>query len=279
MRSRVNKRTHKEKKIIPDIANKITNIEINYVFLLRLAITILLYVILFFGITNFSQRAIAISKFESNIESFAQKNSDTLFEVTEMTLYSSASARKNSQTVGMDISTFTDISFNISNLKNMKVNSLKISNISIDTVPEIGTAVLNYKNPFDFGKLTNFDLESAQNIEYNVTDEETGNFEKPTMYNNLSTPITLTYLNKDIYRNFQVRLNETSIYYNGRLLNSANIDITKLKATISFNITINDKYTCRLYIDIPYKTDKNIITDGYVKQNLQLNGTGKFYQV
>ena len=282
MRSRINKRTSKPKKnILSNLSNlsNLNNIEINYHFLIKLSVVIILYIILFFGMSSFLKRSIAIKQFENSIEEFAQNNSETIFEIKEITLYTSASAKKNAQTPTMDISTFTDISFYIDNPKNKIINSLKIENINIETEPEIGEPVINYKNPYDFGKLTDFELDSANSIEFKVLDEETSSFEKPVVYNNLSTPITLTYLNKNVRTSFQVMRNETSIYYDGRLLNVASVDLTRLSATISFDVIINDQYTCKLFVSIPYKTDISSIMDGYVMQVIPLNGTAKFYQL
>ena len=280
MRSRINKRSsNKKKNVAENLKNKVSNIEIDYTFILKLIATILLYIILFFSFSGFCQRTYAAKQFEDSIDSFAKKNSDTLFEIKDVILYTSASAKSGSVQASMDISAFTDIAFYITNPKNKKIDSLVIDNIKVDPAPELGTTAINYKNPYDFGKLTNFDLESANSIEYKVIDERPYDYDNPQVYYNLNSPITLTYVNKDIYQNFRVRASETSVYYNGRLLDTSNVDITKLKASISFDITINKQYTCRLFLDIPYRTDKYSIIDGYVLQELSLNGTGKFYKL
>ena len=122
-------------------------------------------------------------------------------------------------------------------------------------------------------------MNHTDNIDFKVLNEETNDFGNPVVYNNLSCPITLTYLNKNVATNFQVRLNGTSIFYDGRLLKSANVDLTKLTASISFEIVINEQYTCKLYISIPYKTETGSVLDGNVLQIVPLNGTAKFYQL
>ena len=279
MRSRVNKRVKKNNDIVSNTINKIKNIEIDYTALLKLIIAILLYIVIFWTISGFIKRSNAINQFAESIDSFAQKNAETYFEVTDMILYSSASAQKNPQSVGLDISTFTDIAFNISNPKNVKITSLKIDNIAIETAPDAGTPVVNYKNPYDFGKLTNFDLTPASSIEYSISDYETDDFKEPVIYNNLCTPVTLTFLDKNVSTNFQVRSNDATIYYNGKLLKSANVNIATLASTISFDVIINEKYTCKLYVSIPYKTEKTTVADGYLLQEIPLNGSGKFYQL
>lgn len=134
MRSRIHKRITKSK---PNIKDKLSNIEINYVFLGKIACIISLYIILFFGISSFFERSIAVRQFEESIDEFASKNSETVFEIKEITLYTSATAKTNTQNIGMDVSTFTDISFNIDNPKEKVIKSLKIKNINLDVSPEI----------------------------------------------------------------------------------------------------------------------------------------------
>ena len=142
--------------------------------------------------------------------------------------------------------------------------------------------MVSYKNPFEFGKLTDFELKQEDEINFHVLDAETDNFETPTVYNNLSNPITLTYLNKDLKTNYQVRQRETSIVYDGRLLKTANVDLSKLNCSISFDISIVDlndeEYHTKLYINIPYKTDTDSILNGSILQKIQTNGSGRFYQ-
>ena len=111
MRSRINKRTTKPKsKSLPKF-----DFEIDYKIVAKTAVTILLYVILFLGISSIWNKSIAIKKFENSIDQFAQKNSETIFEIKEISFYISATAKQNEKTSGMDITTFTDISFNIDN--------------------------------------------------------------------------------------------------------------------------------------------------------------------
>ncbi len=280
MRSRINKRVSKSNG---NIKNLFKNIEIDYIFLTKIACIVILYVIIFFGMSSFFMRSIAIKSFENSVENFAVKNLDTVFEIRDVLLYTSASAKNNEQNIGMNISTFTDISFNIDNPKGKTINSLKIDNLNIYSAPEIGEPAIGYKNPLDFGKFTNSELNSTDKINFNVLDKETDNFENPIVYNNLSSPITLTYINKNVAKNFQVRKNETSIYYDGRLLKSANVDLTKLSAKVSFEITITtsleEEYKCKVFMNIPYKTDTSSVLDGYLLQELPLAGTAKFYQI
>ncbi len=279
MRSRVNKRIKKTKSF-PKID---IDIKINYSLIVKTLVTILLYVILFWGFGSLWSKSIAIRNFGNSMNEFAQKNSEVVFEVKDITFYTSASARSSSQSIGLDISTFSDISFNIDNPTGRVIKSLTISNFSFDPAPEIGETKINYKNPYNFGKLENFDIESANEISFKVLDEETDIYIDPVVYNNLASPITLTYVNKDIFKNYLVRTNETAIYYDGRLLRTAGINITKLSTTLSFEILVvtyeGEKYKCKLYLEIPYEAENSSVLDGNVLYVMHTDGTARFYQL
>ena len=279
MRSRVNKRVKKTKSI-PKID---IDIKINYRLIVKTLITILLYVILFLGFGSLWSKSMAIRNFGNSVNEFALKNSEVVFEIKDITFYTSASAKSSSQGFGLDISTFSDISFNIDNPTGRIIKSLTISNFNFDPAPELGEAKINYKNPYDFGKLENFDIESADEISFKVLDEETDIYINPIVYNNLASPITLTYVNKNILKNFQVKTNETSIYYDGRLLKTAGINISRLSTTLSFEVLIvtyeQERYKCKLYLEIPYETENSSVLDGNVLYVMHTDGTARFYQL
>lgn len=145
-----------------------------------------------------------------------------------------------------------------------------------------GTPTLNYKSPLKFGKLTNFDLNPTTEIDFKVLNSESEEYDTPFTYNNLSSPITLTYVNKDVKTNYQIKGSQTSIFYDGRLLKTTNVDLTKLACAISFKLTINtinnEEYQCRIHINIPLKTEDSTILDGNILQTITLGDSGKFYQ-
>lgn len=139
-----------------------------------------------------------------------------------------------------------------------------------------------YKNPFEFGKLTDWNIESADTIDFQVLDTQTQDFSNPIVYHNLSNPITLTYVNKNVKTNYQFRNSQTSIFYDGRLLKTANVDLTKLQCGISFRILLTtlagEKYQCNIHIPIPFKTSSSTILEGNLLQTLSTQGSYKFYQ-
>lgn len=127
MRSRIHKRI------------KRSNVKIEPIFLLKHVLIVFMYFIIFISLDDIISRAVAIQQFEKDIDEFAMKNTETIFEIKEITLYSSANARINTQSanLGIDISQFADVSFYISNPKGKVIKSLKISNITFNPIPEI----------------------------------------------------------------------------------------------------------------------------------------------
>lgn len=123
MRSRFNKRSNNFKfKIEP-------------IFLIKILLIIGLYILFFVLINYVVSNFVANNQFEKDISEFATKNQDTVFEINEIILYSSANAKVNDQS-GFDISQFTDISFNISNPKNKVIQSLVINDFKFSPSPE-----------------------------------------------------------------------------------------------------------------------------------------------
>ena len=216
---------------------------------------------------------------ESKVET-PVKNLETAFSIDEIILYSSANAKKSQNlSYGLDISQFTDISFYISNPTGKEIKELKISEIFFDPFPKLGNPMLVYKNPVDFGRLVDFDVNFADEIDFKVVNKETENFSTPTVYNNLSSPITLTYINSNVRKSFIVNKNETFVYYDGRLLKVAGIDLSKLNCKVFFKVTIVDmsdkSYESKISFEIPYKDEDKIISNGSVLKKLQVHN--EFY--
>ncbi len=136
--------------------------------------------------------------------------------------------------------------------------------------------MLAYKSPALLGKLGESTTAQNDEIAFNVLSSENGDYSEPFVFDNLSNPITLCYICKDVKTNFQIRSFPASLIYDGRLLKSANVDITSLNCSVSFLITITtsseEKYICKLYLTIPIKTEDSIILDGNIHTTINLNG-------
>lgn len=217
------------------------------------------------------------SEFERSVLEFANLNSETAFEIDNITLYSSASATASSDGNGrIDISQFTDISFTVKNLQNKKIEEFSIVDISFTTLPELGTPTLTYKNPLEFGKLTNFDVASCENINFEVLNYDKDiDYSKPYVLNNLSNPITLEYINQNVKSNFGLQTSTTSRSYDGRLLKEANVNLSNIACRLSFHILIltsdGQSYNGKVIIDIPLKQENASIYDGSILETNNVN--------
>ncbi len=116
------------------------NIKIDIGFLIKLILTIVLYIFFLLLCHYLLTRFKITQEFEKDIASFADKNQETVFEINEILLYSSANAKENEQSQqnwSLDITQFTDISFSISNPKSRLIQSLEIKDIEFNTTPEV----------------------------------------------------------------------------------------------------------------------------------------------
>lgn len=124
MRSRIHKRANR------------TNFKIEPIFLIKILLIVGLYIIFFLLLTHIVNGFSTNRNFEKGITAFAYKNQETIFEVSEITLYSSAGATSDNNNLGLNISQFTDISFNISNPKNKVIKSFEIKDIEFNPIPD-----------------------------------------------------------------------------------------------------------------------------------------------
>lgn len=124
MRSRIRKRNNKLKlKIEPTL-------------FIKILLILVLYFSFFFLLHYICKTHFINYEFEKDITEFANKNEETVFEISEITLYSSANAKFNSN-LNLNISHFCDISFYIANVKNQVIQTLKIDDIKFTTIPDV----------------------------------------------------------------------------------------------------------------------------------------------
>lgn len=258
------------------LKEKITKKTIKLTLLLLILIIILCYLI--------SQASQHISKhiqkigFENQITSFAQKNEKTIFSIDSITLFSSGDAKnkvssKTNFTLE-NIYTYTDIAIfiNHNSTENTLENTLKsvsIENVEFTKLPEQGQAHLFYKNLNDFAKPYIPETEPIdKNLSFDIISEETTDFSKPVLYNNCANPITLSFVNENIKTDYTILDIATPITYNGSLLQRCNVPISTITASLSFDIYItnnkDEKFTSKVFIDIPYKDGEKSIYDGNI---------------
>ncbi len=260
-------------------SNKII-IKINIKHIIAILILILLLTMLFFA--RITHTKIVNYKFSSKSEKFIENNETPIFKIDKIIMYSSASAKDNSTgevLQDLDISQYTDISIKINNKNKIQelteentIKEMYIDNIKIENSYEKGEKILNYKNPYLFGKYN--ELNNYQNdridfkiINTNQEDDET-NYDETNFYTDCSNPISLGYINKNIVKNYGVSEKKNSVSFDGKLLKNAEVNIDDLNSKISFVIHIknnkNKDFSCKVILDNNLDNGKKEIYGGYV---------------
>ncbi len=259
----------------------------------RLLFVILIIVLFFtcillyqFVFVNIFQR----DSFANEMIEIADENEESIFNIQRILLYSSANAIDNSENRSLqdmsicqysDISIYIDNTSTISELTNENtVKQLYIDDIDITTNSDIGKKVLNYKNPLDFGKYKLLKDTTNNRIDFNIInnneENENNDYSNPTFYTDCSNPISLGYLNKDIVTNYSVSENSSSISFNGKVLQEANVNIDDINYSLSFKIHIvnnlNQKFLYNMKLDVGLNDDDGGIYKGYVYREKNTSG-------
>ena len=221
-----------------------------------------------------------------SIYEFLENNHKDVFTIENITLFSSANATSNINSNSSfnisNLTQYTDIAIFINNnsegetytLENT-LKSVKISEINFNTIPTIGTPKLYYKNINNFSK-PEFEAnqEITNSLEFNISSEDTIDFNTPTLFNNCANPITFSYVNSNIRENYTLSENISNISYDGSLLKKCNITLNSISCCLNFVITIvnnlDETFTCPISIQVPLSTEKNTIYEGslIVKPNV-----------
>ncbi len=126
------------------------------ILIIALFIVFLLYYNLVFSVV------FARNNFANEMIEISDENENPIFNIQKILLYSSANAIDNSEDQSlkdMSICQYTDISIYLDNTNTSSeltdentIKQLYIDNIVATSDADIGTKILNYKNPLDFGK-------------------------------------------------------------------------------------------------------------------------------
>ena len=261
---------------------KIKNVKLAFVILIILAIILL---ILYYNFV-FSD-AFAKNNFANQMIEIAEENESPIFTIQRILLYNSANAIDNSENQSlsnMAISQFTDISIYIDNSQTVSdltdentVKELYIDNIDITANSDIGTKILNYKNPLNFGKYQDVLNPENDRIDFtivNTNDEnQNHNYDEPTFYTDCSNPISLGYLNKDILTNYSVSNDSSSVSFNGKVLQEANVNLQDINYTLNFTIHIVNNLNQKFAYNMKLNVDLDGIYDGYTYRGKNTSGT------
>ena len=225
-------------------------------------------------------------KSEKSMYEFIENNSKDIFTIDKITYFSSANATSNINSNSsfniMNLEQYTDIAIFINNHANEEftlentLKSVRLSNITFELQPSIGTPALFYKNINKFAKPEyNADQKILDSMDFNISPEDEIDYETPTLYNNCANPITLTYVNSNIKDNYTLTENISNISYDGSLLKECNVTLNSLACEISFVITIvnnlDETFTCPIILQIPFSLENSTIYDGNLTFKQEVN--------
>ncbi len=265
---------------------KIKNVKLAFALLIILAIVVLLLFYHFVLADVFSR-----NNFANQMIELSDENETSVFNIQKVLLYSDANAIDNSEDhslKNMSICQFTDLSIYLDNSSSNTelssentVKELYIDNINMTSKSDIGTKILNYKNPMNFGKYKNIKELDNGRIDFKVIntnqENESQNYSEPTFYTDCSNPITLGYLNKDIVTNYSVSDASKSISFNGKVLKEANVNLDDINYTLNFTIHIvnnlNQKFAYNMKLDINLNDDNGGIYNGYTYKGKTTSGS------
>ena len=265
---------------------KIKNVKLAFALLIILAIVVLLLFYHFVLADVFSR-----NNFANQMIELSDENETSVFNIQKVLLYSDANAIDNSEDhslKNMSICQFTDLSIYLDNSSSNTelssentVKELYIDNINMTSKSDIGTKILNYKNPMNFGKYKNIKELDNGRIDFKVIntnqENESQNYSEPTFYTDCSNPITLGYLNKDIVTNYSVSDASKSISFNGKVLKEANVSLDDINYTLNFTIHIvnnlNQKFAYNIKLDVNLNDDNGGIYNGYTYKGKTTSGS------
>lgn len=264
---------------------KIKNERLAFILLmLMLFVVFLLYYHLVFSVVS------ARNAFTNDMIEIADENEKAIFNIQKILLYSNANAidHSNDQSLrDMSICQYTDISIYIDNTSTISeltdentIKQLYIDDIIIRSSANIGTKILNYKNPLDFGKYKMIEEPMYNRIDFNIihtnSQNENTDYLHPSFYTDCSNPISLGYMNKDILTHYAVSPNANSISFNGKVLKEANINLEDINYTLTFKIHIvnnlNQKFLYNMKLDVDLNDNNGGIYNGYVYKGQTTSG-------
>ena len=269
-----NKVNHKKPKI--NIKEKLKSIDTKK-FILTIIVIFLLFVVFLLAYLLFNKYVLKIN-FENSVMDFSSKNEKTIFEINNVTFFSSCDAKnKSASSTNFTIENlyqYTDMALFIDSPQEEKslentLKSVSISNIKFTKVPEMGTPNLYYKNIYNFAKSDIVDSNLINDrLDFTITSSDEANLDTPTLYNNLANPIVLSYVNSNIKTDYTLTDTSSPITYDGTLLKRCNVLLNPISSSLSFDINITNnldqEFKCTIYLDIPLESDDQSIYDGSV---------------
>jgi len=186
----------------------------------------------------------------------------------------------------LNIYQYTDISLNINNHVNSDkltsknlVKKLYIDNVNFSTKPTLGNPNLFYKNPnsLGIGIVNDLDNKIEDKMDFSVISKnEDVDYKIPSFYADCSNPITLSYVNSNVYSSFILENNSGGITFDGTLLKKSNTLLSNIRVTVDFTIHLinanDEEYICNVSLPINLSDDNSTIYNGhYAKQLTDLD--------
>lgn len=242
------------------------------------AITIILFIIVLILCYLLFYKYVLKRNFENSVLDFSSKNEETIFEINNVTFFSSCDAKNKSASSSNftieNLYQYTDIALFITSPNEEKTlqNTLKsvyIDNIQYTKAPTLGTPNLYYKNIYNFAKSDIVDSNLiTDRLDFNISSEDEANLDIPTLYNNLANPIVLSYINSNIKTDYTITDTSSPITYDGTLLKKCEVLLNSINSSLSFDIYITNnldqEFKTTVYIDIPLESEEESIYDGNV---------------
>ena len=149
-----------------------------------------------------------------------------------------------------------------------------------------GNQELYFKSINNFGKYVpnneNYKIENE--FKFDVLNDGELNYAEPKIYADVSNPITLEYLNKEIKNASYTDVTE-ELTYDGSLLRKSSVNLNDIAGTLIFNITIINNYdqefVATISLKIPLEDDftGETIYDGKLIKVIEDNTSYKFFRV
>ena len=260
---------------------KIKNVKLAFVILIILCLA-LVFAYYHFVLNDSIYR----DNYANQMIGISDNNENTIFSIQKVVLYSNANAIDNSKDQSLSdvsICQYSDLGISIDNSQSSSeltdentVKQLYIDNIVMTSKLDKGTKILNYKNPFSFGKYKEIESPINNRIDFKIVstnkENESNNYDEPTFFTDCSNPINLGYLNKDLLTKYAVSNESSTVSFNGKVLKEANISLDDINYNLKFTIHIvnnlNEKFSYNMNLDV----NLDGIYDGYTYRAKSTSG-------
>ena len=250
-----------------------------YIKILLIIFLLILFIYLFYNFILL--KFVNKHNLEKNSINISENYKSSPFSISKILIYSSGYGENQNTTFSqnswiLNILQYSDIAIYINNSGDelSSENSIKKLSITDINVPsaKLGINNLYYLDSLNFGT-PNIDANYKINdsLEFTVlndsNEEETIQYNTPIFFTDCSNPITLKYVNKSIKEKYNLNSNQP-VFFDGKLLKMANINLKDLETNISFKINItsnsNKSYTYNLSIPIKLETETDSIYNGSI---------------